>query len=255
MSKTSKKSKQAATPELPKQSNPGNLPAKAEPKALAEQSVFPILQLDGKDAEDMKALPPEQVANTQLIIKAAQAVITSHGELAMKYRELVSTIRTTNYSILHCRCVLKGLGFNKVRISEIQRVAYCSDEIYSAYISGNIGLKGALELVRGGVTTPAAVALLPEVAKAGEKASDIVEHYGKQTEVGKLMSSELDEAAATPAAKKRAVQWKAKAEKLANAMLKIAALGKLPKGGAWSVPGWTVMLEPNDIEAEDEGEE
>jgi len=49
---------------------------------------------------------------------------------------------------------LVALGFAKTRISEVNRVANASDEVWSEYEARGLGFRHALELVRNGKPTP-----------------------------------------------------------------------------------------------------
>jgi len=68
-----------------------------------------------------------------------------------KYLELCRYIRSEKLAPALVSKELKETGMNKVRISEINRVAQCGDELWNEFEARAIGFKKVLEIERGSV--------------------------------------------------------------------------------------------------------
>jgi len=79
-----------------------------------------------------------------LIASAREAVIT----VGQKYVELCKWIRQKQIAPKMVTNLLIGLGFAKSRVSEINRIAQCADELWKEYEAGLIGRNRILELAR-----------------------------------------------------------------------------------------------------------
>lgn len=92
----------------------------------------------------------------------ARDIINATGELAGKYLALCLYIRAEKVSPKIVAAELLGAGFKKSRVSEINRVANTSAELFSTYEAKQIGFDKTLALARAegpskkAVLTPAA---------------------------------------------------------------------------------------------------
>jgi hypothetical protein len=109
-------------------------------------------------------------ANTQVITKQEIAfkeiafeIIKSTVELGEKYLTLCLMIRSNNIAPKQVSTWLKDVGFHKVRISEINRIAHGPDDVFEKFKARSIGFRGALQLSRGN---------LEEMKKITEVAND-----------------------------------------------------------------------------------
>lgn len=80
--------------------------------------------------------------------KAARAFVSAMSDLGSKYLALVATIREGQYRPEVVDRVLSEAGLPRPRISELRRVAECSEEIYEDFKARLIGFKAALAKAR-----------------------------------------------------------------------------------------------------------
>lgn len=113
---------------------------------------------------------------------------------------------------------LAALGFNKVRISEVNRVANAADEVWNEYEARGLGFRHALELVRNGKPTPILELAFDEKERG---------HYlpsGTQAAEGEA-SGESSTEGASPAKDQEAIDAESLARAVKTALQKAAALG------------------------------
>jgi len=72
-------------------------------------------------------------------------------DIAKKYVGLCEYIRTNSIAPKLVAFELGQLGFHRVRVSEINRVANSKDEVWNSFLAASIGFKKALQLTRGTV--------------------------------------------------------------------------------------------------------
>lgn len=87
----------------------------------------------------------EAVTKLRTLAKDLQGAMTTTLE---KYVAICEHIRVSQMMPTTLRTELSALGFASARISEIQRVALVSDEVWAQYKSRAIGFKVTLELAR-----------------------------------------------------------------------------------------------------------
>lgn len=107
------------------------------------------LQAAAKQAE-MNAPVVQVIQNADIEILRSQAeeIKTATEQLGEKYLNLCRHIRAKSMPPRIVSETLKAVGFNKVRISEINRVAQCGDELWNEFEARSIGFKGVLQLER-----------------------------------------------------------------------------------------------------------
>lgn len=195
-----------------------------------------------------KANSPEVVAKVQAVISAADAqacdfieatgreIIKATGEIAGKYLVLVNYIRSHKVGPKLVTDTLLKLGFKKTRVSEINRVAQASDEVFSKYQARAIGFDKALEMAR-------------KVDKDGKVIAEPTPALKLLADAHQIGQSEYDEAVDEVAASggKKPVR-KSSGQLLkahALAMVKLAADNNLKPGkfAFKEYAGWVVTLE------------
>jgi len=72
-------------------------------------------------------------------------------DVAKKYVGLCEYIRTNSIAPKLVAYELGQLGFHRVRVSEINRVANAKEEVWNSFLAASIGFKKALQLTRGTV--------------------------------------------------------------------------------------------------------
>lgn len=82
----------------------------------------------------------------------ALQVRSSANTLAEKYLNLCRHIRKNQIPPKVVSTELKALGFAKQRITEVNRVAQCADELWKEVDAKRIGFRGALEEARADIT-------------------------------------------------------------------------------------------------------
>lgn len=82
-------------------------------------------------------------------VQRAHEVFTGHVELGKKYITLCSWIREHKIGPAQVSAMLAGLGFHKVRISEVNKIATVSDELWSKFSARELGMKKVLQIARG----------------------------------------------------------------------------------------------------------
>jgi len=123
-----------------------------------------VATVAGKPAE---VLTKEQVAQEARLIELGKEIVVAAGDLAGKYLSLVLFIRANKVGPKIVAARLGELGFNRQRVSEINRVANTADDLFQQYQAKLIGFKGVLELARnvdkkGSQLTPAGSLLIEE---------------------------------------------------------------------------------------------
>jgi len=113
---------------------------------------------------------------------------------------------------------LGTLGFNKVRISEVNRVANAADEVWNEYEARGLGFRHALELVRNGKPTPILELAFDEKDRIGYLPAAEESNQGEgagESESGQKASGKDQEA----------IDAESLARSVKNALVKAAALG------------------------------
>lgn len=195
------------------------------------------------------------------IRKLGEEIVKLTVKAGEKYFDLCSYIRKEQVAPKLVSAELKELGFHKVRISEINKVAQCSDELWNQFAARTLGFKGVLSLERG--TVQNMVAEVQELPKG-------------QVEEGlsELAADELGANAggASPASGGSDLSEEQKlqnritlgAKSIYSAALKLNELGLKPKATTFKFPGLTVTIkiakggvksQAKKADKEEEGEE
>jgi len=104
----------------------------------------------------------------------AKEIVRDTVGLAEKYVTLVQHIREHQLKGEEVRPGLLEAGFNKVRVSEILRIANAPGEVFDRYAAREIGLKSALQLTRGSADGTAPN-VIREIAQASGETAEQVE--------------------------------------------------------------------------------
>jgi len=165
--------------------------------------------------------------NEREIRETGEAIIKKSGEVAGLYLSLCLNIRKNAIAPAVVSRILKELGFNRVRISEINRVANAPDDVFTNYQARAIGFNKAIEFARvtdAGIQETPAAKLLSEGGVSPMSRDEINEAISEDDGKPK------DEAKKPTAAKRL--------DKLAKLFFKIAK-----KPGVWkSGDGWQLVL-------------
>lgn len=161
-------------------------------KSKAATSRMSIQQLADATAkeitESVEVQTAEQVRVETRLLDAGKALVSSIGDVAGKYLALVMVVREEKIMPKQATKVLLGLGFKKTRVSEVCRVAFASDEVFSKYQARLIGFDNALVLARieangdKAALTPAGVLLLKDGAITDEESEDVLDGEGDSAE-------------------------------------------------------------------------
>jgi len=159
-----------------------------------------------QNAAVQEALTATEAKQADAIIKFCKVLIASATKQAQVYYDLVTYIRNNKVSPKLVSDQMRGQGFNKARISEVNRVANAPEELYNAFAAKALGFKNVLQLVRGSdattaEVTPAGKALLGDkISAAGvleaEAAADETMGVGKIDREARSVADRVDEAAA-----------------------------------------------------------
>lgn len=103
----------------------------------------------------------------QDFVKLGWEVLQGHVELGLKYLRLCEHIRKNQIGPAQVTEALKALGFHKVRISEVNKLATCSDELWSKYACRELSMKKVLQIERGSVSVEALDLDETEMKEAG----------------------------------------------------------------------------------------
>jgi len=82
------------------------------------------------------------------LLPLAREAHDAMGIAGDKWRTMVRYINSNQMSREECSPVLLEAGWNKVRVSEIQRIAFAEPEVVTAYLSKALDWKPALEKAR-----------------------------------------------------------------------------------------------------------
>jgi len=148
----------------------------------------------------------EDAAHCDNIKKFCGEIIESARKQAQVYYDLVTYIRENKVGPKVVSYQMGEMGFNKVRISEVNRVAGAPDALYNQFAARALGFRNILRLVRGSdekaSLTPAGVAILGEKATGADGLR--VEGEADETmSAGKVKSEERSPAEALVAAIER----------------------------------------------------
>lgn len=198
--------------------------AKSNAPALNPASVAALAQVQTKD----------EVQQSEKLQKLGVDIITQVGKVAEKYHALITYIRQAKCSPKLVSYEMGKLGFKRSRISEVKRVAFASDDTYSAYEAKLIGFDKAIELARATVDgkarelTPAARQLT-----AGDvlDQADIEEADDKQSS-----------ARSTPTAKKKKVSVRAQMLEHASALAGLITGNRNITSLVWNFPEMRVRI-------------
>lgn len=117
-------------------------------------------------------LTPAEKEQMAKVEEMGKAIIHKTAEVGGLYRALVTYIRQQSVNPRFAAQKLSDLGFNKVRCSEIIRVAMSPDDVYKDYEAEQISFKTTLDLARvgeGGVAKPTMALQICAQASADEK--------------------------------------------------------------------------------------
>lgn len=89
-----------------------------------------------------------QVAQEKWVLDKGKAILHKIGETAELYYDLVMGIRQQKIAPKLVSDSLSKLGFNRVRVSEINRVANASDKLFKDYEARLLGFNKVLDLAR-----------------------------------------------------------------------------------------------------------
>lgn len=84
------------------------------------------------------------------IVQAAIDFKQAYGQAGERYYTLLHTLRTAKLQKKEATAVLLGLGFNKGRASELNKLASAKDEVWAKYSAKGISFRAALALENGG---------------------------------------------------------------------------------------------------------
>ena len=84
----------------------------------------------------------------EVLRRLAKEVDAAESDLRGKYFALLRHVRSAHVGPRDLSRVLGELGWHKVRISEVKRVAYVPDVLFAEYEAGVVGFKTMLEKVR-----------------------------------------------------------------------------------------------------------
>lgn len=115
--------------------------AKTETTALVKPEIIPVKVVDGH----FELVDPKHI-KLGLI---ADEMIGLRTQMGAKYVELCKWVRTNSIPPKEVREVLALKGFNKVRISEINRIAQVTDDMWNEFEAGKLGRDMVLLLERG----------------------------------------------------------------------------------------------------------
>jgi len=101
----------------------------------------------------------------QELINAEERTKAIVQELGKSYLDMARVIRKHQMTPAESRVALLQAGMSKPRISELLRIALCSDEIFRTYQAGDIGRVATLKLIRAESE--------PQLAKADVPAEQI----------------------------------------------------------------------------------
>jgi len=121
----------------------------------------------------------EEVAQSEKLIELGKQIIQAIGAVSEKYHALIVYVRTNKVAPKLVTYEMTKLGFARSRIAEVKRVAFASNETYSAYESKLIGFSKALELAR---------------TSDGGKEAELTEAGRLLTAGGSLSDSDAEEA-------------------------------------------------------------
>jgi len=169
--------------------------------------------------------PASEVAHAQMLQNLGASIIRKVGEVTQLYLELVLYIRNNKVAPKLVTFELTHMGFEKSRVSEINRVANASDKLFSMYQAKFIGFNKTLMLARheskdGPIESTQAAKILLE-GKAVSK-----------EEIEAAMKDEENETGNKP--RKSDV---AKMEQAAQNILRLAKKAKV-----WTSEKWTLTL-------------
>jgi len=106
-------------------------------------------QLDaGKDLPAPRTPLQVETQAEREVRETAEAIIKKTGEVAGLYLSLCLNIRQNKVAPTVVGRILKDLGFHRVRISEINKVANAPDDVFTNYQARAIGFNKALEFAR-----------------------------------------------------------------------------------------------------------
>jgi hypothetical protein len=115
------------------------------------------------------------------------------GETVASYMELCRYVREKQYAPKEVSLYLGEVGYPPERISEIKRVAFCSEELWERYIDGTMGFRPALlkareetEKTEGqGVASPARQKQLKREVKVRQLEAHTAKALGLAADLGK----------------------------------------------------------------------
>jgi len=126
--------------------NPSEIPVKPE--------LAPVVAQNAKVTE---ALTKEEAVQADTIVKFCKSLIQSAKKQAQVYYDLVTYIRENKVAPRLVSAKMVEMGFNKVRASEVNRVANAPEALYNQFAARALGFKNVLQLVRGSDATTAKV--------------------------------------------------------------------------------------------------
>lgn len=141
---------------------------------------------EGNGGGIMSTMMEGQTQEILELRRLALSVIEAAGQLGQKFYDLTVYIRRGQIAPAIVRRHLEGMGFNKSRISEINRVANASEENWRDFEARAIGFRSCLDAERGKLVRPELLglpagdegvealrsALEPEEATVKESSSD-----------------------------------------------------------------------------------
>jgi hypothetical protein len=162
------------------------------------------------------------------LAEIADEMLTIRAQFGEKYLELCKWVRTKALGPAVVREVLAAKGFAKSRISEINRISQCPDEMWKEFEARRIGRETVLLLERGADQSPEV--LPPDMEGAGEDKGDGEVSGGEGEGQGEKTQAEKDEA------KKNGMK------RAAHQILKCAEFFNLKKR-SWTLQnGWVLEL-------------
>lgn len=105
-------------------------------------------------------------------VTKAYDVALGHVELGRKYLILCQDIRDHKIGPAQVALMLSGMGFHKVRISEINKIATVPDELWNKFAARELGMKKVLQIARGSTAVDMLQLDASELKEAGLASSD-----------------------------------------------------------------------------------
>lgn len=184
-----------------------------------------------KDESGVVKMPAHRTAVVDVVTKQelevkrlAAEIIEGTVKVGEKYLSLCQFIRLNKVEKSNATKWLLDMGFSKPRASEVCRISYAADSVWSDFAAKSIGWRGALQLTRGNIEEMRKVnpAIVPaELAKEAE-AELVQDEESKQDELEKKYAGLSETEKAKKIEEDKVSSKKIAASKAAIKILKIA---------------------------------